>query len=143
MSLTTIRTAIKSKLDTLTGTWKPIVEVFDYHTLNSAGFPYVTFEPSNLDSNFQDTCNNLRSYSFDIFIYQNILDENRQTALNVLTNVFDEIINAFDKDYTLWWIADGGVNAVWWDIGQLVDENGATLFANIKIIVNILYNVNL
>jgi len=139
--LTTLRTAVDTKLNTLVWTWKPLVEVFDYHTLDNTGFPYVTFEPSSLDSSFEDTCNNLRNYTFDVFIYQEITCQWRQGALNILINSFQQIIDAFDEDYTLWGAADAWVNAVWGEFWQLVNEDWKTLFANIKINAKFLANL--
>ena len=141
-NLSTLRTAIDTKLKTLVWAWKPLVEVFNYHTLDNTGFPYVTFEPSSLDSAFEDTCNNFRNYTFDVFIYQEITTTWRQEALNNLINSFQQIIYAFDEDYTLWGTAEI-VNAVWGDFWQLVNEDWKTLFANIKINANILTNIKI
>ena len=141
--IVTLRTAINTKLNTLTWAWKPLAVVFDYHTLeNSWQFPYVTFEPSGLDSEFLDTCNNFRKYTFDIFLYQEITKNWRDTALWILLNSFKEIINAFDKDYTLWWEVEGWINAVWGEFWQLVWWDWKMLFVNIKLVCKIIVNIN-
>jgi hypothetical protein len=67
-----LRTSILAKLTTLTGTGKPLVEVLDYNTLDKTGFPYAVFEPLSLTSEVLDSCNNARTYTFDIYVYQEV-----------------------------------------------------------------------
>ena len=142
--ITTLRSTIETKLNTLTGNGKPLAVVFDYHTLdNDWQWPYVSFEPSELTSEYLDTCNNFRSYTFDVFLYQEITSNGRDIALWILLEAFKQIINAFDQDFTLWWEVDWGVNAVWWEFGQLVSSDGKTLFANIKITCKISVDITL
>lgn len=141
MSIITLRTKINDKLNTLTGTWKPLVEVFNYHTLENTWYPFVTFEPASLVWEFEDTCNNMRTYTFDVFLYQEITWNGRQEALNILLNAFKQIIDEFDKDYTLWGIAEWWVNAVSGDFWQLVSADWKILFANLKIICKLLTNI--
>lgn len=134
----TLRTAIEAKLNTLTGSWQPLAVVFDHHTLENDGqYPYVTFEPSVLTWDYLDTCNNSRSYEFDIYLYQEITKNGRDVALWILLNAFKDIINAFDQDYTLWGASNMWVNAAQWEFWQLLLWDGKTLFANIKIVCKI------
>lgn len=140
----TLRTAIDTKLKTLTGSGQPLAVVFDYHTLdNDWKYPYVTFEPSTLESDILDSCNNFRSYTFDIFLYQEITDQWRDISLWILINAFKDIVDAFDKDFTLWGAVDWGINAVWWDFWQLVNSEGKVLFANIKITCKISVDIKI
>lgn len=143
-NILTLRTSIDTKLKTLTGSGKPLAVVFDYHTLdNDWQYPYITFEPTDLSSEFLDTCNNFRSYTFDIFLYQEITKNWRDTALWILLNSFKEIIDLFDKDYTLWWEVDWWINAVGWEFGQLIWWDGKILFANIKLTCKISVDINI
>ena len=140
----TLRTAIDIKLKTLTGDWKPLAIVFDYHTLdNDWKYPYVSFEPSELSSEYLDSCNNFRSYVFDVFLYQEITKNGRDIALWILLNAFKEIVDTFDKDYTLWWISNWWVDAVKWVFGQLISGDGKILFVNIKLICKISIDITL
>jgi len=140
----TLRSAIDTKLKTLTGSNQPLAVVFDYHTLKNDGqWPYVSCEPSSLTSEYLDTVNNFRSYTFDIFIYQEITTKWRDLALWILLNAFNDIINIFDKDFTLWWVVDWGINAVEWDFGQLISADWKILFANIKLICKISKDITL
>lgn len=133
-NLKTLRTAIKAKFDSLTWTWQPLAVNYNYHTLDSDWqFPFVTYEPDTLESVVLDTCSNQRTYVFDCFIYQEITNEGREESLDILVNAFQDIIDAFDSDYTLWGAADLWllINADFW---QLVSADGNTLIINIKII---------
>lgn len=98
----TIQNAVKAKLDTLKGSGKPLVAVIDYLTEKADGFPFACFEIVGWDSEILDSCNNLRTYTFAVAVFQDLPDVgNRGEALAVLTKAVDEIVNAFDSDYTL------------------------------------------
>lgn len=144
MQLLELRDKIYDKINTLTGTWWDLAVVFKYHTLESDGqYPYITFEPVDLNSEFLDTCTNLRSYTFDVFLYQVIIDKDRETATDILYSLFEQVIQMFDEDYTLNWEVDWGIQAVGWEFGQIVYGDGETLFANIKIICKVTSSINL
>lgn len=98
----TIQNAVKAKLDALKGAGKPLVDVIDYLTEKASGFPFACFETTGFDSEILDSCNNLRTYSFTIAVFQDIPDSgNRGQSLAILVKAVDEIVNAFDSDYTL------------------------------------------
>jgi hypothetical protein len=96
-----IRTAIRAKLDTLTGTGQPIAFVYSYHKIGAEGYPSVTFEPSSIASQIETTSENYRTYAFDIIVQQEIEVARREYAIDTLVEVTDTLINTFDNDWTL------------------------------------------
>lgn len=136
-----LRTSILTKLTTLTGTGKPLVEVLDYNTLDKTGFPYAVFEPLSLTSEVLDSCNNARTYIFDIYVYQEVQTAWRDWAIDILTNCFQEITDLFDADYTLWWLCQGWVSPTAWEFGQIINWDGMICFANIKLSCKVLHNI--
>jgi hypothetical protein len=96
-----VRTAIKNKLDTLTGDGKVFVSDYNYFTTKTDGFPCVMFEPSELSSVYEDTAYNYRSYTFNIVIVQEMNTISRSDAMDILLNCFEKVIDAFDQDWTL------------------------------------------
>lgn len=73
--LSQIRDKIKEKLDTLVGINKPFVSVASYHTQDNVGYPYATFEPTDFSAVVLDNCDNIRTYNFDVVIYQEVTNE--------------------------------------------------------------------
>ena len=71
-NFTDIRTAIKNKLNGLTGVGQPFVESYPYHKIGVGWYPAVSFEPSSISSQIETTTENLRTYGFDIVIQQEI-----------------------------------------------------------------------
>ena len=98
---TTIRTAIKTKLNTLTGTGQPIAFVYPVHKAKIKGYPAITFEPSDMESDFATTVENQRVYIFRIAIHQEIEKVGEEKSTDILTNAVDKVITAFDTDITL------------------------------------------
>ena len=96
-----VRTAIKNKLDELTGDGKVFVADYNYFTTKTTGFPCVMFEPSELSSVYEDTAYNYRSYTFNIVIVQEMNKISRSDAMDILLNCFEKVIDAFDQDRTL------------------------------------------
>ena len=140
MSINTIRTAIKAKLDEMVWSWQPFWIAYDYYTTKPAWFPCVMFEPSDLKSWFDSTCENQREYSFDIFIVNEMTEKNRQEAIDIVLTAFDKLINEFDRDYTLWW-AVLKVNAMPWVFGEANQESWTVYYANIQLVCTVLYNI--
>jgi len=136
MSWTTLRPAVKAKLDSLTGVGQKIAQVLDVHTGNITQFPAVTFEPSSNENEFFSNTDNLRSYQFDIYVHQEITRPGRDVAIDILTGVVDDIIEAFDTDYNLGGAADfcEAMPSVW---GEYTGEHGAIKYAQLTIICKI------
>ena len=125
-SISQIRTAIKTKLD---GLATPAI-VYDIFRINVAGYPAVMFEPTELANEILDTCNNLRTYKFAIGITQEIERIDRDGWMDILIGVFDEIVSAFDDDYTLGGLCEGGVLPMNWRFGVAEMENWNILFVD-------------
>ena len=67
----TIQAKIKSLLDAQVGTGKPLKAVYEEHKLiNQSGYPYATFEPSTLESDYLTNIEDYREYVFRIVIHQ-------------------------------------------------------------------------
>lgn len=135
MSFISLKTAIKNKLDTLKGDDQPLVEVYDEHTTELAGFPCATFEPSDLESDFETTTQNFRRYIFRLVIHQEMGKVGRGEAVRILAQAIDLIIDAFDQDYSL-----GGAcnfcNATPSMFGEYETAKGIIKFAEIKLVCN-------
>lgn len=91
---------ILAKLDTITA----LQDAYDYHTENTTGYPYATFEPSTLGSVVFTTNDNLRELTFDIFIYSEMTKAGRRNAVQNLAVAVDAVVTALESDHT---IADG------------------------------------
>ena len=137
---TTIRTAIKTKLDTLTGVGQPIAFVYDEHRTKLTGYPAITVEPSDMESDFATTIENQRTYIFRIIIHQEIEKVGRSKAIDILCNATDKVITTFDADITL----GGAVNflnatpSVWGEYGE---GAGIVKYAEIMLRCNCLTTV--
>lgn len=125
-TISQIRTAIKTKLDGLS---TPSV-VYDVFKVNVEWYPAVMFEPTSLDNTTLDTCNNLRTYRFAIGITQEVERIERWPAMDILIGVFDEFINAFDNDFDLWGLCEGGVSPINWNFWVAEMENGSIIFVD-------------
>lgn len=139
-SLQSLRGTIKTKLETLKGTGQPFANVYDFFTTKPSWFPFVCFEPTQLNSQFEDTQYNYRNFVFTIYIVQEITKLERDAALDNLVNAFDQVINLFDEDYTLW----GAVQQVDAVEGEFMDidmEVWPCLATSINLSVRTLYDV--
>jgi hypothetical protein len=77
------------------------VNVYEYYTTKPSGFPFVAVEPASLSSEYTDTDNNFRSFGFTVYIFQEMTNATREVALDIVSKAFDQVINAFDSDWTL------------------------------------------
>lgn len=113
--------------------WQPFVQVLDYHTLENNGYPYLTFEPINRTSVIADSCNNLRTYTFQVLIFQEINEAGwRKEAKEILVKAVDDIIRILDENYTL----DDTVTMVqpvWWTITPFLINNGKSLVCEMQV----------
>ena len=98
----TISNKLLNIFSNYTGTGKPFVTVLDYHTLENTGYPYLTFEPVEFRGEILDSCTNIRTYTFQILIFQEITETGgRQEAKEIITKSVDEITTILDQDFTL------------------------------------------
>lgn len=128
MSFTTMRPEVKTKLDGIT----ELATVYDYHAFNFSGFPAATFEPSGHEADFITVDDNVRTYGFEVIIWQEIEKVGRDEAVRILAAAVDAVVTAFDGDYNLNGTADFclAVPSVW---GEATTGEGATLFATLNL----------
>lgn len=92
---------IKEKLKNIS----EISEVFDFYKTDFDSFPYAWFELVEAKWSKLDTCNNIRTYSFWILVFQETAIAWRENAKNILYKIAEKIIFTFDSDETLEWLA--------------------------------------
>lgn len=113
--------------------WQPFVDVYDYHTLENNGYPYMTFEPIWFTAEISDTCNNERTYNFQLLIFQEITETwGRQEAKEIITKSIWDIIAIIDQNYTLDWTVTM-VQPVWGTITPLMKANWKALVCEMTI----------
>lgn len=129
MSFVSLRTAIETKLNTVT----ELAVVKDIHTGKLSGFPAATFEPSGHENEYYTNADNLRGYAFDIIIHQEMENAGRDTAVGILAASVDAVVTAFDTDYNLGGACDFclALPSAW---GEYTGENGAVKYATLTII---------
>ena len=137
---TTIRAAIKTKLDTLTGAGQPIAFVYPVHKTKIKGYPSITFEPSDLESDFATTTENMRTYIFRIVIHQEIEKVGEEKSTDILANAVDKVIAVFDVDITLGGAVDF-LNAVPVAWGEYKSSVGLVKYAEIMLRCNKIISV--
>ena len=118
ITIQNVRSAIKSKLDSLTWEWKCFAWVSNVFTQDVSWFPFVMFEPVELQSEFADTANNYRDFIFNIVIVQEMNQVSRGDAMDIVLNCFEKMIDAFDQDFTLWGVVQQ-VDATQGNFGEL------------------------
>ena len=118
ISIQNVRSAIKSKLDWLTGEGKCFAWVSNVFTQDVSWFPFVMFEPVELQSEFADTANNYRDFIFNIVIVQEMNQISRGDAMDIVLNCFEKMIDAFDQDFTLWGVVNQ-VDATQGNFGEI------------------------
>lgn len=122
-----VRNAIKSKLDSLTWDGKVFVQASNVFTQKATGFPFVMFEPSEMSSVYEDTANNYRNFIFQIVIVQEMNQISRADAMDILLNCFEQMVDAFDQDWTLWWVVQQ-VDATNGNFGEIDMEKWPCLY---------------
>lgn len=132
MSIVAIRTAIKSKLDSLSGDGNPLQDVRDEHCTGFNGYPAVTFEPSDVLNDFETNVENMRRYVFRIVVHQETEKVTRSEALDILCGVVDTLMDEFDKDSSLSGVAimSKAVPSVW---GSYSEGAGVVLYSELKL----------
>lgn len=132
-----VRSAIKVKLDGLTGDGKVFVQDSNIFTTKATGFPFVMFEPSNMSSIYEDTAYNYRTYTFQIVIVQEMTVASRSDAMDILLKCFEQMTIAFDKDRTLWWVVQH-VEATNGEFGEIDMEKWPALYLSSNLACRVL-----
>ena len=128
----TINSKIKTELDTLVWTWKPFVSVYDYHTKDNVGYPFASYEMTELSWKILDTCNNQRILIFELYIIQEFEKVEREQAKDIIYKAMDDVIDLFDKNYTLDWVVEL-IQPIWWTIIPFNVGNWPALVWNINL----------
>lgn len=131
MSFTTLRPLIQTILSGVT----ELVTSYDYHTENTTGYPYASHEPSILGNTYFTTTDNLREYTFDIILYQEMTKAGRDQCITSLSAAVDAVVTAFDTDTTL--RSSGGmdiIEAIPGQWGEYENKGGPIKFAQMTLV---------
>lgn len=128
MSFNSFRTAISTKLNTIT----QLAFVDDKHHTDITGYPAATFEPVRLDNEFYTSSDNKRKYQFTVIVHQEINTIGRDEAIRILDATVDAIKSAFDTDYTLGGAVDY-IDPITVDFGEYEEGNASVKVAIIRI----------
>lgn len=124
-----IRNAITGMLEARTSLTdepgKPFASSYAYHKLE-LNYPAVTFEPSDVKSDYETNTQNFRQYAFRIFIHQDTEGEDRDQAIGYLLAAVDTLLNDFDKSDNLNGLVDK-LEAMPMDIGYYSPDKGQTV----------------
>lgn len=137
ITLENIRTALQEKLEALTWEDEIFAENSNFFTTKATGFPFVMFEPSNMSSEYMDTANNYRAYTFNVVIVQEMNQITRGEALDILINCFQQLSDELDKDWTLWGVVQQ-VDATSGEFGEIDMEKGPCLYLSSNIVCRVL-----
>ena len=128
MSFNSFRTAISTKLNTIT----QLAFVDDKHHTDITGYPAATFEPVRLDNEFYTSSDNKRKYQFTVIVHQELNTIGRDEAIRILDTTVDAIKSAFDTDYTLGGAVDY-IDPITVDFGEYEEGNASVKVAIIRI----------
>lgn len=133
MSLVAIKTKIKAKLDAQSGAGKPIGYVYAEHRTDFDGYPAVTFEPSDVEVDYETNTQDLRKYAFRIICWQQMEGLNRADAIDILAGLVDTLLDDFGTDFTLGGTCDYSIiQPLSW--GEYVSDVGIVKYAEIKLV---------
>jgi hypothetical protein len=109
MSIVSIHSAIKNKLESLVG--DTLKEVIGYKInpleFEFKDYPVVELIESGNESDYLSTKENMRVYPFEIYIYQEVeAAGGMKEAYEKLREVVDIILDIFDNDQDLGGVAD-------------------------------------
>jgi len=62
----------------------------------------LTFENIDFTAEILDNCNNLRTFTFEVLVFQEITETGgRQEAKEIIYKSMDDLLDLLDKNYTL------------------------------------------
>jgi hypothetical protein len=133
MGFEIIQAKIKEKFDANKGDGKVLVEVYEEHRTEFEGYPSVTFEPSDLQSDFFTTNANKRQYTYKAFVHQEIGNLGRAKAIKRVQKAVDVLVEEFERDYSLGGIVDWCLPMPM-QFGFYDEGSGMVCYAELKII---------
>ena len=128
----TINTKIKTELEKLKWSWKPFAEIYDYHTKENTGYPFASFELTELAGEIRDTCNNQRTLTFELYIIQEFESITREDAKDIIYKAMDVVIDKFDSNYTLDWVVEL-IQPIGWTVIPFNVANWPALVGSIQL----------
>jgi len=97
MSFEILRNRLATKLKTISS----IQEVHTYPTEEFGGFPAAVIASARMDSAFETTNENKRTYIFTIYLFQELESKGANQARRIIEGVCDDVIEALDEDQGL------------------------------------------
>lgn len=104
MSFRTLSNQIKSILEGISD----IQNVYDYPWYKFDGYPAATILPSDLESDYETSVENLREYVFNVELFLSLNAVNKdgyeqkvEDGFRIMENLIDTVIDTFDKDETM------------------------------------------
>lgn len=101
-SFTSIRSAIKSQLQAVT----ELAYVYSFHNPNIEGYPACSFDVSDAKNDFLTNTENVRKYSWQIVVYQEITVKGLDLANTILDATTDAVISKLETNMTLGSVVD-------------------------------------
>lgn len=89
---------LRPQLGTLVSGISGIQQVSNSPRLNFTGYPAATVTPSDQESDYQTTTENVRTYAFIIRIFYETKNTGIADALNALEDIVDSVLDAFDQE---------------------------------------------
>ncbi|MBI5071830.1 hypothetical protein HZB93_03000, partial [Candidatus Falkowbacteria bacterium] len=74
-------------------------------------YPVAELLESGNEADYFTNAENIRNYAYEIFIFVEAENQGLDAAYSALRSAVDALIDAFDADYTLSGVADGGIDA--------------------------------
>lgn len=131
MSFSALRPIIQTILEGVS----ELVTSYDFHTENTIGYPYASHEPSILGNSYFTNTDNLREYTFDIVLYQEMTAAGRDQCITSLAAAVDAVVTAFDTDTTLRSIGTMDyVEAIPGQWGEYENKGGPIKFARLALV---------
>ena len=135
MIITDIEQKIKQKLEAISD----FSVVYDYFETKPSWYPYACFEFADFEWSKIDTCTNKRIYTFQLMVFQETSNIDRKEAKGVMYSIIQKVVEAFDSDQYLWWIADNSTVTKW----ELFDGNMNDKWEWMFTIINLSFDTTL
>lgn len=139
-SLSSIRSAINTKLATLTWSGNPVAYVYDHYRVKVQWYPAICFEIDALDAEQADSCHDMMNYRFVIMLLQELTHTTRDAALDRLVAIFDSIVHLFQDDRTLWGLCEGEITPPSGEFDVIEAKEWPLMICTIQLTCKTLYN---
>jgi expansin (peptidoglycan-binding protein) len=99
-TIKTIRTALKTALNVLTGNNGKLNYLYDTYDADAEGHPYALFDLSDNEADFLTNKENERIVAWQVVVFTHTSMGNREAAL-LLDDITDDIIALLEGDFNL------------------------------------------